>query len=256
MKTFCFTVDDNIRFLKEINKNRPGSIFEHPYLKMYRRLHNELNLKVQLNLFEETDGFCLCDMTNAYISEFKENSDWLKLSFHSKKENVKPYEFSNYEEVFADCKEVNSQIIRFASKEALAKTTTIHYCLATEGGLQALEDCNIKGLLGLYGVSENPRSSYQIDMTSAERIRNGDIVKQGEISYAPIDIVLNDTPSDEIINMLSNMKNREQIWVMIHEQYFYPDYHRYIENYENLLENTFAQLNTNGFESCFFEEII
>ena len=43
---FCFTVDDNIRFLKEITENRYQSIFDHPYLAMYRRLHEEFDLKV------------------------------------------------------------------------------------------------------------------------------------------------------------------------------------------------------------------
>ena len=256
MKTFCFTVDDNIRFLKEINEQRPKSIFEHPYLNMYLRLHKKFNLKVQLNLFFETDGFNLKDMTDAYFDEFKENSNWLKLSFHSRLENVDPYKDSSYDEVLFDCKRVNEQIIRFATKEALAKTTTIHYCLATKEGIKAIEDCGIKGLLGLYGTNENPRTSYQIDTLDAEKIRNGYIAKNGKISYAPIDIVLNDAPPKQIKTMLDNMKTRKHIWVMIHEQYFHPDYHRHIENYEELLENTFTHLTENGFSSCFFEELL
>ena len=48
-KTFCFTVDDNIRFLKEIAEKNYKSIFEHPYLAMYKRLHEDFDLKVQLN---------------------------------------------------------------------------------------------------------------------------------------------------------------------------------------------------------------
>ena len=83
MKTFCFTVDDNIRFLKEITENAYSSIFEHPYLAMYKRLHEEFDLKVQLNLFYRTEDFDLSKMSSAYYSEWEENADWLKLSFHS-----------------------------------------------------------------------------------------------------------------------------------------------------------------------------
>ena len=256
MKTFCFTVDDNIRFFKEINEQRPKSIFEHPYLNMYLRLHKKFKLKVQLNLFFETDDFNLCDMTDAYLDEFKYNSNWLKLSFHSKLENVNPYKSSSFDEMFCDCQRVNEQIVRFASRDALAETTTIHYCLATNDCLKAIKDCGIKGLLGLYGSKENPRTSYQIDTLDAEKIRNGNIVKNGNIFYAPIDIVLNDTPPERIKSMLDNMKTRKHIWVMIHEQYFYPDYHRYIESYEELLENTFTHLTENGFTSCFYEELL
>ena len=49
MKTFCFTVDDNIRCLREINEKNYDSIFDHPYLAVYKRLHERFGLKVQLN---------------------------------------------------------------------------------------------------------------------------------------------------------------------------------------------------------------
>ena len=49
-KTFCFTVDDNIRFLKEIAEKNYKSIFEHPYLAMYKRLHEEFDLKGTVKL--------------------------------------------------------------------------------------------------------------------------------------------------------------------------------------------------------------
>ena len=56
MKTFCFTVDDN--FLKELTEGNYNSIFDHPYLALYRRLHERYGLKVQLNLFYRTEGCC------------------------------------------------------------------------------------------------------------------------------------------------------------------------------------------------------
>ena len=84
MKRFCFTVDDNIRFLKEITERKYGSLFEHPYLAVYKRLHDELGLKVQLNLFYRTieGDFNLSQVTDKYYNEWKQNADWLKLSFH------------------------------------------------------------------------------------------------------------------------------------------------------------------------------
>ena len=53
MKCFCFTVDDNIRFLKELTENPVDSIFAHPYLAMYQRLHVKFDLKVQLKEFAD-----------------------------------------------------------------------------------------------------------------------------------------------------------------------------------------------------------
>jgi len=256
MKRFCFTVDDNIRCLKEITERGYGSIFEHPYLSMYRRLHGRFGLKVQLNLFYETEGFDLTQMTDRHQAEWQSNSDWLRLSFHSKLGNARPYEHSGYEEVFADCQNVHREIVRFASKEALGKTTTVHYCRATNEGIQALKDNGVKGLLGLYGDEKTPRSSYQTTEEHCERIRDGEVIVCDKMAYAGIDIVLNIYPIEEILLQLSGLIGRNLIKVMIHEQYFYPDYHAYQKEFEGKLEKTFGYLMENGYRSSFFEECL
>ena len=87
IKNFCFTADDNIRFFRELTHIRPASIFDHPYLAMYRRLHEKFGLKVQLNLFYKEEDFDLTQMTDAYRQQWQENAHWLKMSFHSEWEN-------------------------------------------------------------------------------------------------------------------------------------------------------------------------
>ena len=256
MKTFCFTVDDNIRFLKEITENAYNSIFEHPYLAMYKRLHEEFDLKVQLNLFYRTEDFDLSKMSSAYYSEWEENADWLKLSFHSDFENIKPYEFAEYDEMYQDCKKVNEQIIRFASPSALAKTTTIHYCLTTAEGLKALAENNVLGLLGLFGDKEKPRTSYGLVENEAVRIREGEIVECGAISFASIDIVLNCFSKQEILAKLEKLIDQNGIRVMIHEQYFYADYKNYQPDFEEKLTATFSFLKYCGYKSSHFEDLI
>lgn len=255
MKTFCFTVDDNIRCLKEITETSPKSLFEHPYLSVYKRLHEEFGLKVQLNLFYKTEGFDLSQMTDKYRDEWTENSDWLKLSFHSEYENVRPYEFSGYDEVFEDCKRVQDEILRFAPG-SLAKTTTVHFCLATPEGLKALRDNGVEGLLGLFGSDEQPRTSYGIVGGDANVIRNGHIVAVDGMSYGAIDIVLNCFSKENILEQLEKLKGRGGIRVMIHEQYFYKDYRNYQPDFEEKLRATFEFLTKEGYESRFFEELI
>ena len=247
-------MDDNIRFLKEITEKGYQSIFEHPYLAMYRRLHEEFDLKIQLNLFYRLDNFDLSMMSDAYYEEWKENADWLKLSFHSELENVNPYALSGYDEVYADCKRVHEQIDRFASPRSLASTTTVHCCLTTKDGLRAMEANGVKGLLGLFGTQEKPRTSYGIEESDAARIRNGEILQIGNISYASIDIVLNSFSTEEILLQLARMRQREGIRVMIHEQYFYADYYMYQPEFEQKLRATFTDLRENDYQSSFFED--
>lgn len=254
MKKFCFTVDDNIRFFKEIYETNPESIFDHPYLAMYKRLHKKYNLKVQLNLFFEMEGFDLSQMSDKYKAEWQENSDWLKMSFHSKWENVRPYENSGYDEVYTDCLNVHNEVKRFAGESSLAKTTTVHYCCATEEGVLALKDNGFCGLLGLYGTDEKPRCSYQNTPSDAKLMRRGTTVIDGNVAYAGIDIVMNLYEKEEILSKLEYIIDRETVKVMIHEQYFYADYVKYQSDFEEKIGAAFEYLGNNGYKSSFFEE--
>ena len=148
------------------------------------------------------------------------------------------------------------EIRRFASEDALANTTTIHYCSLTDGGLKAVEDNCVLGLLGLFGTDANPRTSYGIKECDAKRIRNGEILKLGNISFASIDIVLNSFEKEKIIDQLAQMSHRDFIRVMIHEQYFYEDYPRYQPEFEEKLRLTFSLLQSNNYKSRFYENLI
>ena len=252
MKKFCFTVDDNIRFFKEIKEMRLKSLFDHPYLALYRRLHEQFGLKVQLNLFfEDGKGFSLAEMPSDYKAEWSENADWLRLSFHAKKEFDCSYEFADYETAYQDCENVQREILRFASEKNLATTTTIHFCYASKEARRALYDHGVRGLLGLYGGT---RVSYENVPEVCDILRKGECAVAEGFLHAGIDLVLNQFSTEDILNRLARIAERDCVKVMIHEQYFYPDYSRYQADFEEKLARTFEFLLENGFVSAFFEE--
>lgn len=254
MKKFSFTVDDNIRFLHMLTAENADSLFSNPYLAMYKRLHDKYRLKVQLNLFYEMPGFDLSQMTDRFKEEWAENAHWLKLSFHSRLENVDPYLSSGYQEVYGDCAAVHKEILRFAGEQSLGKTTTIHYCQTTLEGLRALRDHGIQGLLGLFGTDDAPRSSYSLPESDAALLRKGEILHRHELDFYSIDLVMNLYDREELLRRLRALLNRDALRVMIHEQYFYSDYHAYQPDFEEKLDQAFSLLHENGFESCFAEE--
>ena len=86
------------------------------------------------------------------------------------------------------------------------------------------------------------------------RLREGETVTSGGIAYGGIDISLNAYDTDTIVARLSAITDRPLIKVMIHEQYFYPDYPRYQAEFESKLDATFSRLTAGGYASCFFEE--
>ena len=256
MKTYCFTVDDNIRFLKELTENGSASLFDHPYLQLYRRLHQRFGLKVQLNMFYEMPDFDLSRATDRFREEFRANAHWLKLSFHSRLENIRPYEDSGYDEVYRDCGDVHREILRFAGPEALGRTTTVHFCRTTEAGLDAMRDRGMEGLLGLFGTAQSPRTSYSVPESMGDAIRAGELREFRGVRIADIDMIINKVKLEDIVPGLERFLDHSQIRVMIHEQYFYPDYFMYQPDFADKLETAFAFLEAQGYTSRFFEEML
>ena len=256
MKKYTFTVDDNIRVFAELTRGEYGSIFEHPYLAVYKRLHDKYGVLVQLNLFYETEGFTLSEMTDRYREEWRACSEWLKMSFHSRLENVSPYELSGYDEVYADAEAVTREILRFAGRESLADTTTVHFCRTTVDGARALSDLGVRGLLGLYGTPDKPRISYSIPEWAADRVRVGETVLVDGVAHASIDLIINCVELDGVKEKLERLVERERVSLMIHEQYFYADYERYQPDFEEKLSLAFSYMRDAGYESCFLENII
>ena len=256
MKRYTFTVDDNIRVFSELTRGEYDSIFDHPYLSVYKRLHERYGVLVQLNLFYEMENFTLSEMTDKYASEWEACSEWLKLSFHSRLENVSPYELSEYSEVHDDAEAVMREILRFAGRRSLADTTTVHYCRTTIDGAKALADLGVRGLLGLYGTPDEPRRSYSISEDAAERARAGETVWVDGMAHASIDLIINCVGIDGITPALDKLMGRNRVSLMIHEQYFYPDYERYQPDFEEKLALAFSYMNDAGYKSCFFENII
>lgn len=256
MKKYCFTIDDNIRFLEDLSKNNYNSIFENPYLAMLKRLHDKYGIMPQLNLFFQSGTFALSQMTDRYKSEFEQNSNWLKFSFHSYYAEPRPYEHADYQTVYTHCLKTNEQIIRFAGEKSLAKTTTIHYCLLTNEGLLALKNCNVYGILGLYGTKDNERLSYQNTKEERELLQQGKVVKSDGLTYSGIDQVINGIYFEDIEKCMQPLLDREFVKVMIHEQYFYEDYKLYQPDFEKKLELVFGILYKNDYKPAFFEQIL
>ena len=255
-KRFTFTIDDNIRFFRELSENNAESIFSHPYTKMLKELHEKFGVKIQLNLFFQEGDFNLSAFSDKYRAEWEQNADWLKLSFHSKEENVCPYENSGCEQVYNECKEVEEEILRFAGEQSLGKTTTIHWCQTTLEGLKALKERKVLGLLGLYGSEDDPAVSYLTPEEECKVIRAGGIAQVDGIAFTGIDVILNGYEIPDILAQLQAIADREIVKIMIHEQYFYEDYSGYQRNFREKLEQSFAFLLSNGFHSAFFEELL
>ena len=251
---YHFFIEDNIWFLRDLNRDRPASVFEHPYLAMLKRLHEKFGMKVQLDVFIATDGFELYEMTDKYKSEWKANSDWLCFGFHSRTEMPgDPYINATYEEVYKDCTETHREIIRFAGEECLSYYTSVHYGTISKEGMRALRDCGMKGLIDLFAFEGQDNLAFGVQFDDKKQSFKYD--EETGLNFYYNDMIINLYKLEEIDEFVANIPIKPLTVVMIHEQYFYDFYKAYQPDYEQKLEKVFGLLGERGCSSAFLNEI-
>jgi hypothetical protein len=263
---YRLSLDDNILFLKDISDNsaRYKSIFDNPYLGFLKEVHDTYGTKIHLNIYYQTEGFNLSQMTDKFRKEWKANSGWLRLSFHAlqnKPDN--PYMNSGYDEVKKDCEMVKAEILRFAGEEQFDRVTTLHWGAATLEGTRALRDGGYTGLAGYFnvGARESP-VSYYLDMDKRRHLNERFIWRDNKegIIFSRIAIVINNSKLDKIVPYLNSLKvgthKPGYIDLMIHEQYFHPDYVEYQPDYRQKVMAAVKWATDNGYRPAFLSECI
>ena len=147
----CKYVDDVIWFLRDLARQRPRSVFDHPYLAGFRKVHEATGLKVQFNLFYRTDffygmdEFSLAEMPADYKSEFRDNADWIKFGFHSLQEFPDyPWVNADYDDVAKCLGMIRGEVDRFAGDDMFARALIPHWVPMSRDGVRALVDGGIK----------------------------------------------------------------------------------------------------------------
>ena len=268
---FRLSSDDNILFLQDITKNKDvyKSIFENPYLAIYKKAHDLYGAKVHLNLFYEFPGdhknflsgehedFNLSMMTDKFKDEFRANSDWLKLAFHSKRELPgKPYQFATAEVITEDCIKVCREIIRFAGPECINDTTTIHFGEANKECARALRAMGFTSLTGYFEhtVKGDPLVAYYAPDDLIDHVGERDFWydTDEDILFGRIDLVLNlkslDWVMDQMKQIIANPTRGGFVSIMIHEQYFHKDYVIHLPDFEARILEPCKLLFENGYK--------
>jgi hypothetical protein len=272
-KKYALSVDDNIWWLAELTRCPRNSLFDHPYLAVYKRAHELYGAKVRLNLFYQVEGkavekygaFDLSQMTDRYKAEFEANSDWLHLAFHSLQESPgHPYKTASAEQVLADWRKVKQEILRFAGEKSLEMATTIHFGSCTEEGISALRADGIKMLMGFMSLDRQgvPSVSYNL---SVERVLQTQRYgfwkdKRSGMTYGKIDVVMNSHSPENIVRILDREKEQHPLRgfceIMIHEQYFYEDYFNYEPDYEQRILAGCRWCHEHGYEGAFAQDVL
>ena len=129
-KRYSSYIDDHIFVFTDLAKERPRHAFDHFYLARLKAIHDKYGFGVTLNCFFHNahHEFLLKDMPDTWKSEFRDNSDWLRFSFHSYSEFPdRPYCEASAEEFGRDWDMVQNEIVRFAGAECFTPPMVIHW---------------------------------------------------------------------------------------------------------------------------------
>ncbi len=275
---FRVSSDDNILFLWDINEHKDEykSIFDNPYLAIYKKAHDLYGAKVHLNLFYELDDeartlfssprpyFNLSMMTDKFKDEFAENADWLKLAFHSNSEFPDaPYNNVGAEKIVEDCILVHREIIRFAGKNSISNSTTTHWGSGSREGIRALRSLGYTSFTGYFDViNGNGVVSYYVPVDVCEHINKRDFWHDidEDIFYGRIDRVTNLGTLESVMNTVKEVVADPHrggfVSVMIHEQYFHNDYCRYLPDFEARILEPCRYLYEHGYVGAHITEVV
>ena len=209
-----FYIDDHSFLFTDLAKERPQRAFDHFYLKGLKAIHDKLGFKVTLNCFFHNDHheFVLSDMPDIWKSEFIDNSDWLKLSFHAYSEFPdRPYLEASAEEFGRDYDQVKNEIIRFAGEETWIPPFVIHWANINPAVANEL----IKR--GTRCYSRKFRPSVMGGPSLADRQKGGDMNKIQSISCKGADGVA----TNEGLDMHFSI-NEEYDYIKRHNCYYDP----------------------------------
>jgi len=261
---YRLSIDDNIWFLRDLHKDNPPSLFDNSYLAFLKNVHDTYGTKIHLNLFYQTEGFNLSELSDQYKAEWKANADWLRLSFHALGEFPdQPYINAGYDQVKADCTLVDEQIKRFAGKDCMGSFTTIHWGEATKEGARAVKDCGYNGLLGYFGLyDEIPGVSYYLQGDKSKRVGKRFVWKDDETDmvFVRTSIVIDREKIDTIVPLLNAYKANNNmppyLDFLVHEQYYCPDYFNYQPDYREKIITAVQWAVDNAYEPAFLADCV
>ena len=147
-KYFFSFIDDAIWIFRDLTRQRPKSMFDHPFFAILKNAHERWGLKTQINLFYRTDYFYgmdefnLSEMTDCYKAEWEAASDWLKLGFHSYQEFPDyPHINASYDDMYKLFNMIRDEVIRFAGEKSFTYGVIPHWTPVSYDGCRALRDC-------------------------------------------------------------------------------------------------------------------
>ncbi len=267
---YRFQIDDNSFCTRDLHQKGYKSIFDSPYLGMFRDFNKKYGAKVVLNLFYSTpeEDFNLSQLSDKYKSQWQDNAHWLKLAFHARNEFPNHPCLARTPKQFGeDIDLIEREIKRFAGEKVYTRTALLHWGTVRPESLPALITRGWRTLSGSMWPLRSPSSSaylnqYQVPQRAMRHLDEQDAWYNFDngLLFVKIDLCCNRVPLKETLPTLQkaydNPNTREVMDLATHEQYFWPFYKNYMPDHADRLDCAFRFVTERGYKAIFPEEDI
>ncbi len=268
-----FFIDDNVFFLTDLARQKPRSLFEHFYLKKLREIHHATGMKFTLNCFfrNDHDPFEISAVPDCWKSEWRDNSDWLRLSFHARSEFPdRPYQHADAGTLAADFDLVRGEIERFAGPEAWIAPLVIHWAMTPPDNFDVLKQRGVRMLSGAYlesrvRVGEAAATVPVSDIGFyCEQDVGHYLLKRkfwydadAELFFVHSAVCCNLDPTAVLLAELQRIdaeSSNDILSLLTHEQYSFPRYANYIPDHLDRVMAVCRKARELGYEPVFFSD--
>lgn len=259
-----FQIDDNSFFLRDIHQNDYRSLFDSFYLAGLRNLHQKYETKFVLNTFNSTPerDFEMKMMSEKYRSEWADNADWLRLSFHAENEFPnRPYENDPPEILARDYSQVEEQIKRFAGETTWTPPGIIHFAEVRPNAFKTLARLGVRSLSGYFvRRGDSYPTSFHLSNEICAYLSENDgwFDFENGIVFNRLEAVFNLVPLPDVIPLLEKSVARPQtaevMDFLTHEQYFWPFYKNYLPDHFDRLDAALRFVHERGYRPVFHSD--
>ncbi len=220
-KYIHFSVDDTINIFKDLtkNQNKYNTMFKNNTLKYLKKMHDIYGVKVTLYCFFQdiTDGFTLEKCTDKFKNEFQQNSNWLKLGFHTKNANINYKDFDD-ENIYDDYKKMMEEFYRITGeKNCIDSCIRLQNYAGTYDNIKKIIDKNIENGVQILLSADDDRENYYLSEEQNFILNRNEyyIDDYMGISFIKTDIRLENI--NDVNEEFKKNNGEEQIIVFSHE---------------------------------------
>ena len=156
--------DDTAASLLNLNNAEYDSLFDEPFFKWLKGLHDTYGAKFSMYVFAD----CLSDVTDRFAAEFAAASDWMKFGLHSPN-NDSNYKSATYDEGKQAWNDFVANIVRITGTEAcIDRIPRLHNFAGSKNAVLGMRDANC-GALGFL-AADDTRTSYYLSASNSNKL--------------------------------------------------------------------------------------